>query len=108
MSSGHRKSPKGSRSKKGQSGSSKRRPKQAAQRLSAAQLFRKIANERVGIDGKKEMMTRWEALTRQIYIMAYNNESAARLLHQIRKLFPGDRSIGDKPIAVFSDNEMKY
>jgi hypothetical protein len=92
------------KSKKGQSGNPKGPP------VSARYLFHKVANEEVAIDvdGDTVMMTRWEALMRQIHIMAFNDLSAARLLHQIRKQFPGDGSPGPKSILVLSDNQMKY
>jgi hypothetical protein len=110
MSGGYGNPPKANRFKKGRSGNAKGRPRQAAQRVSTAYLFRKVANEEVAIqtDGGTVMMTRWEALIRQIHVMAYNDASAARLLHQIRKRFSGNGSPSDKSILVLSDNEMKY
>jgi hypothetical protein len=111
MSVGYGNPPKANRFKKGQSGNRKgRRPKQAVQRVSAGYLFRKVASEEVAIDldGDTVMMTRWEALTRQIHVMAYNSASAARLLHQIRERFPGNDLPADNSILVLSDNQMKY
>jgi len=110
MSTGYRNPPKGSRFKKGQSGHSKGRPRQAAHQMSTAYLFRKVANEPVAIelDGAQVMMTRWEALLRQIHTLALNKDAgAARLLHQIRKQYPGSVAPGDKFIMVVSDNDMK-
>jgi Family of unknown function (DUF5681) len=110
MSAGYRNPPTASRFKKGMSGNSKGRPRQAARRMSIPYLFRKIANEPVAIetDGGKLTMTRWEAFLRQIHTMALNKDaSAARLLHQIRKQFPGNPAPGDRHIFVVSDNDMK-
>nr|QIG91102.1 hypothetical protein G6P99_00275 [Bradyrhizobium sp. 6(2017)] len=54
------------------------------------------------------MMTRWEAVLRQIHTLALNKDAgAARLLHQIRTQYPGSAAPGDKFIMVFSDEDMK-
>ena len=110
MSAGYKNPPEANRFKKGQSGHPSGRPRRAVQRLPAAYLFSKVANEEVTIevDGREMAMTRWEALTRQVHIMAYNNASASRLLHQIRKEFPDSGSSDVKSILVLSDNEMNY
>jgi hypothetical protein len=45
---------------------------------------------------------------RQIYIMALNkNSSAARLLHQLRRQFPGDLLPGDPVTIPISENDAK-
>lgn len=96
--------------KKGQSGNKKGRPKQAARPISTSYLFRKVANEEVEIEvqGRGMVVTRWEALVRQIHTLALNNNSrAARLLHQIRKRFPGKAAPGGKLIFVGTDEDMK-
>ena len=110
MSVGYRNPPKGSQFKKGQSGNSKGRPRQAARPVSTAYLFRKVAIEPVAIevDGGTVVMTRWEAFLRQIHTLALNKDaSAARLLHQIRRQFPGNAAPGDRHILVVSDNDIK-
>ena len=110
MSAGYRNPPKGSQFKQGQSGNSKGRPRQAARLMSISYLFRKVANEEVAIevDGGKAVMTRWEAFVRQIHTLALNkNASAARLVHQLRKQFPGEVAKGDKLIFIVSDDDLK-
>ena len=53
-------------------------------------------------------MTRWEAMVRKVQTLALSKDaSAARLLHQMRKQFPGSAPPGDKYLAVLSDNDMK-
>jgi hypothetical protein len=110
MSVGYKNPPKATRFRQGQTGNANGRPKQAVQRLPAAYLFRKVANEEVAVEanGTTIRMTRWEALMRQIHIQAHNNSSAARLLHRIRKKFPGKGSPTVKSFLVVSDNEMKF
>ena len=108
MSVGYRKPPKGSRFKKGRSGHF--HPRQAVRPVSTAYLFRKVATELVAIevDGGTVTMTRWEAFLRQIHTLALNKDaSAARLLHQIRRQFPGNAPPGNRHILVVSDNDMK-
>lgn len=110
MNVGYRVPAKGGPFKKGQSGHQRGRPRQTAQPVSAGYLFRKVANEPVAIevDREKVMMTRWEALLREIHILALNDDaSAARLLDQIRRQFPANPAPGDRQILVVSDNDMK-
>src|SRR5271170_5686325 len=60
--------------------------------VSRASIFYKVATEQVAIDidGNEVMMTRWEALARQVHTRALNKNSAAsRLMHRMRKRFPG-------------------
>ena len=110
MSGGYRKPPKNSQFKKGQSGNPKGRPKKPSQPVSRAYLFRKAANEMVVVEtaSGKKIMTRWEALTRMVQNLALNSDSsAARLLSQMRKKFPGKAAPGGKYIFTVSDNDMK-
>jgi hypothetical protein len=84
----HRKSngPKSSQSNKGRG------------QVSVASQFRKVAKESISIEvsATRRKMSLLEAYLRQIYTMALNkNNSAARLLDQLRKQFPGDLLPGD-------------
>jgi len=110
MNGGYGKPPKNGQFKKGQSGNPKGRPKKPSQPASTAYLFRKIANERVVVETASgtTTMTRWEALARTVQNLALNKDpSAARLLSQMRKKFPGKAAPAGKFILVVSDNDMK-
>jgi hypothetical protein len=96
--------------KKGQSGNRKGRPKKTTVQLSAAYLFRKVANEQIVAEcgGKKVKMTRWEALMRQIQTLSLNkNTGAARLLQRIRKQFPTNASPAERYLMVVYDEDMR-
>jgi len=109
MSGGYGKPPKSGQFKKGKSGNLKGCPKQTEQPVSVSYLFRKVATEEVIIEGGggQMIMTRLEAVIRQIQIQALNNNpSAARLLHKMRKQFPEKSSPGEI-LAVVSDDDME-
>jgi predicted DNA-binding ribbon-helix-helix protein len=73
---------------------SRRRGQRGAseQHVSAGYLFHKVAGEQIAIvvGGRKTKVSYWYAYFQQIYTMALNqDDSAARLLSQLRKQFPG-------------------
>jgi hypothetical protein len=110
VSSGYGKPPENGQFKKGQSGNPKGRPRKPSEPVSTAYLFRKIANETVVVEtgNGKTSMTRWEALARMVQNLALNKDpSAARVLSQMRKKFPGKAAPAGKFILVVSDNDMK-
>jgi len=54
-------------------------------------------------------MSRWDAFVRQIYTMALNKDnSAARLLDQILRQFPGDLPPGDPVIFYISEADARF
>ena len=111
MSIGYRNPPKNGQFKKGRSGHPRGRPRQNQREISAGFLFRKVAREEVPIevDGHRITMSRWDAYVRQIYTMALNkNNSAARLLDQIRRQFPGDLPPGDPVIFYISEADARF
>ena len=70
-------------------------------------MFRKVARERISIEvgGKRIKISYWNAYVRQIYTMALNkNNTASRLLEQLRRHFPGGLLPGD-PIYFLIDEE---
>ena len=105
----NRNPPESGRFKKGKSRNPNVRPKDSSRYRSPAYLFWKVANERVPIEvgGKKKEMPRWEAFVRLVHTLALNKDaSAARLLHKMRKQFPGTAPSGDKYLFVLSDADM--
>ena len=91
--------------------SNRGRPRQAKRQVSAGSLFRKVAREQVDIevDGTRVTMSRWDTYVRQIYTMTLNKDnSAARLLDQLRRQFPGDLLPGEKSALFISEAEARY
>jgi hypothetical protein len=110
MSKGNRNPPKSTQFKEGRSGNPKGRPRQAVRQVSTGSQFRKVAKGQISIEieGIPHKMSRWDAYVRQIYNMALNrNGSAARLLDQLRRQFPGDLLPGDPVIVVISEADAK-
>ena len=110
MNKGNRTAPRNTQFKKGRSGNPKGRPKQTVPQVSTGSLFRKVAKEQISIEieGTQYKMSRWDAYVRQIYNMALNkNSSAARLLDQLRRQFPGDLLPGDPLTFLITEDDAK-
>jgi hypothetical protein len=102
--------PKDTRFKKGRSGNAKGRPRQPARQVSTGSQFRKVAREQITIEieGARYKTSLWDAYVRQIYNMALNkNSSAARLLDQLRREFPGDLLPGDPITYLINEDDAK-
>ena len=102
-------SPKKRRIREARSGN-RRRPLQAERQVSVGFLFRKVAKEQIDIevDGARATLSRWDTYVRQVYTMALNKDnSAARLLDQLRSRFPGDLLPGDPVIFFISETDAK-
>jgi hypothetical protein len=110
MNKGNRTPPKHTRFKKGRSGNPKGRPKKTAPPVSTGFRFRKTAREQIPIEieGIRYKISRWDAYVRQIYNMALSkNTSAARLLDQLRRQFPGNLLPGDPITFLISEEDAK-
>ena len=110
MSKGNRTPPKNTQFKKGRSGNPKGRPRQTAPRVSTGSQFRRVAKEQIPIEieGTRHKISRLHAYMLQIYNMALNkNSSAARLLDQLRRQFPGDLLPGDPVTFRISEDDAK-
>jgi hypothetical protein len=85
-------------------------PKKQSASASTVVLFRKTASETVTVQtatGKRNM-TNWEALARMVQNLAFDgNAGAARLLSQMRRIFPGKPSPSQKIIQLISDTDAR-
>jgi hypothetical protein len=91
-------------------GPKRTKSKDGPRQVSTGSQFRKVALEKISIKvgGTRHKMSRWDAYGSQIYTMALNkNSSAAHLLHQIRKQFPGKLLPGDPVFYNISEADAK-
>jgi hypothetical protein len=105
---GYCRPPKQYQFKKGQSGNPKGRPKRQPEEIELGAIFRKVANETftVPLENGATEMSRWEALFRQLMILALNDKPGlGSLLLEIRGAFP---SGSDLPELVITENDSKY
>jgi hypothetical protein len=110
MNKGTRTPAKTTQFKKGRSGNPKGRPRRPARQVSTGSQFRKVAREQIPIEigGSRYKMSRWDAYVRQIYNMALNKDSsAARLLDQLRRQFPGDLLPGDPITFLINEADAR-
>jgi len=88
----------------------RRRAKPTQEQVSAGVMFRKVAKDKVQIEvgGKRVKISYWDAYVRQVYTMALNKKTtAARLLEQMRRQFPGDLLPGDPIYFLISEDDAK-
>jgi hypothetical protein len=86
------------------------RIKQPSKPASRAYLFRKIAAETVvvQIEDRKTSMTSWEALLRMVQNRSLNGDkSAAQLLSQIAKNFPGTAGSPEKRTHIITEEDKE-
>jgi Family of unknown function (DUF5681) len=110
MNKGNQTPPKSTQFKKGRSGNPKGRPRRAMQQVSTGSQFRKVAKEQISIEieGSRYKMPRLYVYLRQIYNMALNKDSsAARLLDQLRRQFPGALLPGDPVTFYVSEDDAR-
>jgi len=84
------------------------RTKKPSEPASRAYLFRKTSAETVGVQigGRKTRMTNWEALLRMVQSRAFDGDtSAAQLLSQIAKDFPGTAGSPEKIIFIITEED---
>ena len=110
MNKGNRTTARNTQFKRGRSGNPKGRPRQTVGQVSTGSQFRKVAREQMAIEieGTRHKLSRWDAYVRQLYNMALNkNSSAARLLDQLRRQFPGDLLPGDPVTFRISETDAR-
>jgi hypothetical protein len=96
------------RSKSRKRGPGRSKVRRTAPQVSIGSQFRKVARESVTIeiDCIPQKISRWDAYVHQIYNMALSkNNSAARLLDQLRSQFPGDLLPGDPITFVMREED---
>jgi hypothetical protein len=99
---------KSSKSKK--RGPNRSKAERSQPQVSIGAQFRKVARESITIEieGIPQKISRWDAYVRQIYHMALGkNNSAARLLDQLRSQFPGDLLPGDPVTYLITEADSR-
>jgi hypothetical protein len=104
---GYRRPPKQYQFKKGQSGNRNGRPPGQSAEVDLAAIFRNVANETITVSSENGPMDmpRWEALIRQLMMLAIGDKPhAAALLFEMREAFgPTDRL----PALVISESDAR-
>jgi Family of unknown function (DUF5681) len=106
MRTGDRSAPTTRRVKKGRAGKGKSRKKPV---VSIHYLFKKVAREKIVIEGPggPVEMELLEAYLRKMQLLACNNVGAARLVNELRRLFPAPPSSGEKLTFLISEADEK-
>jgi Family of unknown function (DUF5681) len=95
------------RSKEGRAGKSNGRRNKKI--LSIHCLFQKVAKEKtaIEIEGVQVRVSNMEACLRRLRLLASTNDSAQKLLNQLRKQFPGAPASGDTITFVISEDDSR-
>ena len=77
--------------------------------VSMHSLFRKVAREKIAIEGQagQVKMELLEAYFRKMQLLACSDVGAARLMNELRRLFPGPPTSGDKIVFVISEDDAR-
>lgn len=107
---GYGRPPKEGRFKPGRSGNPSGRPRRSQQELSRGEIFWSIGYAKITLRNKKEYLrvSRLEAVVQRLKLMELaGDKEASRLLQQLRRLFPEQRSECAPAIVVISGDDAK-